>query len=51
MNPTHIHADAITVLIGGAIFLFWSALLKSAAIAWIAKSPDSAYAQALSFIV
>lgn len=51
MNPTHVHADAPTVLIFVGEFLFVSALLKSAAITWLAANPNSSLAQALAFIV
>lgn len=49
--PTHIHADALTVLTVTGVLLFDLAVLKSLAIAMLAKYPESAIWQALAFIV
>ena len=49
--PTHIHADAMTLVVGAGALLFELTVLKALAIAMLAKYPNSAIWQGLAFIV
>lgn len=49
--PTHVHADAVTLLVIGGGLLFWDAALTALAISLLAKWPDSSIAQALAVLV
>ena len=51
MHPTHVHADAITLLIGGAALIFELAILKGIALEMLSRYPDSAAWQAFAYIV
>lgn len=49
--PTHIHADAVTLLVIGGALLFWDGTLTALAIWWLARNPESSMAQALAVLV
>ena len=49
--PTHVHADAITLLVIGGAVLFWDAFYTALAAWWLARNPDSSMAQALAVLV
>ena len=49
--PTHVHADAITLLVIGGAVLFWDAFYTALAAWWLARNPDSSMAMALAVLV